>query len=229
MKTKFINRNADITNEIDNTFLFCKELSLGFRKKDLSIFSSTIFENICNELTQMNRDGLNAHGYDLIQINKEQVAEGRGSIEFSRKRTLAVKDMIQTLPAAVIQNGINPFLDAEKAKSKYFDYNSDYLKKGRDIILNGSGSTEGFNVSVYSSQGKLAETTVIEDGSWLIVIENTKIGRFELSIVITGLDGVVAQSFDTTVDVIDPDITEFSEQNPPFTADLMLMLRLEKK
>jgi len=211
-----VTKDQDISQIPHGEFIFCKELAKGFIKRDISELGSTTFEAVAHEIEGLSLEVLNTLGLDSVQFG-DRFDENRGEIKIGQQISLKIKSKLGKLPFGIPKLNVINLISDEKSKSRYFEADTTVVKRGTCITVNGSNSTEGFEVKVYTPGGGIVgETIVLEDGSYSTTICNLMVGRFQLTITITGPNGEREELF-TTVEVYDENL-DFADE-APMTSD----------
>ncbi len=118
MISKIVQRDEDISNINNGKFVFCKELSKGFIKRDISSLGVVTFEAVTNMIETLSIGTLKTLGLDSVQFGDRFNIESRGRIIVSDKLQ---KEMIIELdgmePALA-----NTYLNNKRAASRYFNF-----------------------------------------------------------------------------------------------------------
>ena len=124
MKTKFVNKDTDLTTIADETFVYCKELSKGFIKRNFKELKSTKFEDVVNELESKSYKFLEDYKLDSIQFGGID-SEEPGQIEESKKISAMITEQIKAMNFSSLDEFEAKLADFEK---KFHFFKEDKIK-----------------------------------------------------------------------------------------------------
>lgn len=203
MQTIKVLKTDDISGIENNTYIHCKELRKGIIKRDFSVLGlgSETFENVTNAIESLNYDSLIANGFDSVLFHAN-LTSNQGEIE----KSLVLQKFVENSVKNLFEGQARDFVTNLRNNKKYFVYNIEAYRNGKDVTISGDGVTAGYTVEVHGQEiGLLGEDLVGEDGLYEIIIKDLTIGIWQLIIKIITPEGEVVS--ESVIDV--PVINEF--------------------
>jgi len=145
MISKHVTKTDSIKNELDETFLYCKELGKGCIKKDfntIELNNDYSMENVLNVLDNKSAD-------ELIALNVDVLTFEAGQLTKSRKLDSYVDTHISSLTDAT---SIDSFVKNMRSAKPFFD--TDFTLQGfrqtltnQNVLMPNNNSTKNLDVS----------------------------------------------------------------------------------
>ena len=184
MKTKNVTKSTNIENEINNTFLYCKELRKGIIKKDFSSLGleTQTFENVVN--------AIESKGKEIIDSPMDSVLFGANLTEKQGAITKSYR-LQKTIETEVITFGTaqekNSFINKSFQNKPYFELSAveELLVQEIDTtVVNKILASDGANNGKFGCSVDISDTKIVVGAFG----DNDK-GDFSGSVYIYDLDG----------------------------------------
>jgi len=165
MKTKNVTKSTNIENEINNTFLYCKELRKGIIKKDFSSLGleTQTFENVVN--------AIESKGKEIIDSPMDSVLFGANLTEKQGAITKSYR-LQKTIETEVITFGTaqekNSFINKSFQNKPYFELSAveELLVQEIDTtVVNKILASDGANNGNFGCSVDISDTKIIVRGN----------------------------------------------------------------
>jgi len=119
MQIKLVERTESIEFVINGKFIFCKELSKGFVKTDLTPLNidDYSFENVVSIIEGLDYNSIETSGVNSVEFGNNY-SENKGQILISQRTEEKLKFELQSMDSDLARAD---FIEARRSNRKYFD------------------------------------------------------------------------------------------------------------